>query len=90
MPAIEILSNAPAKGIRTSLLLLSLLTLIWRVSDLIEEAIVGTPKMTMGTWFITGVDAAVIQIVIIAVLSCIVFIAYSHMRQTFIAESKCP
>ena len=90
MPVIEILSGAAAKGTRTKLLFLSLLALIWRLSDLIEEAITGTPKMSMGTWVITGGDAVVVQIVIVGVLGCIVFIAYSHMRQKFTPGSKDP
>jgi hypothetical protein len=90
MPVIEILSGAAAKGTRTTLLLLSLLTLLWRLSDLVEEAITGTPKMSMGTWLITGGDAVVVQIVIVGVLGCVVFIAYSHMRQEFTPESKDP
>jgi hypothetical protein len=90
MPVIEILSGAAAKGTRTTLLLLSLLTLLWRLSDLVEEAITGTPKMSMGTWLITGGDAVVVQIVIVGVLGCVVFIAYSHMRQEFTAGSKDP
>jgi hypothetical protein len=90
MPVIEILSGAAAKANRTTLLFLSLLALIWRLSDLIEEAITGTPKMSMGTWVITGGDAAVVQIVIVGVLGCIVLIAYSHMRQKFPPGSKDP
>jgi hypothetical protein len=90
MPVIEILSGAAAKGTSTKLFLLSLLTLLWRLSDLVEEAITGTPKMSMGTWLITDGDAVVLQIVIVGVLGCIVFIAYSHMRQEFTPGSKDP
>jgi hypothetical protein len=81
MPVIETLSRAATKGTRTKLVFLSALTLIWRLSDLVEEAITGTPKMSMGTWLITGGDALVTQIVIIAVLACTVFISYGHMRR---------
>jgi hypothetical protein len=90
MPVIEILSGAAAKGTRTKLLFLSLLALIWRLSDLVEEAITGTPKMSMGTWIITGVNAVVVQLVIVGVLACIVFIAYRHMRREFTPGSKGP
>ena len=90
MPVVEILSGAAAKRTRTKLLFLSLLALIWRLSDLVEEAITGTPKMSMGTWIITGVNAVVVQLVIVGVLACIVFIAYRHMRQEFTPESKDP
>ena len=81
MPVIEIFSRAATKGTRTKLVFLSALTLIWRLSDLVEEAITETPKMSMGTWLITGDDALVTQIVIIAVLACTVFISYGHMRR---------
>jgi hypothetical protein len=94
MSVIKMLSDADAdaaaKRTRTALLLLSLLTLIWRLSDLIEEAITGTPKMSMGTWLITGGDAVVVQIVIVGTLGCIVFTAYSHMRQESTSGSKAP
>ena len=88
MAIIEILSAAAAKATRTTLLFLSLLTLIWRLSDLVEEAIAGTPKMSMGRWLITGCDAAVVQIVIVGVLARIVFVTYSHIRQEFPPGSK--
>jgi hypothetical protein len=90
MPVIEILSRAAAKGARTAFLFLSLLTLIWRLSDLVEEAITRTPKMSVGTWVITGVDAVVVQLVIVGALGCIVFTSYSHMRQEFTPGSKHP
>ena len=90
MPVIKILSGAAARGIRRTLLFLSLLALIWRLSDLIEEAISGAPKMSMGTWLITGGDAVAAQIAIVGVLGCIVFIAYSHMRQESRPESRDP
>jgi hypothetical protein len=90
MSVIEMLSGAAAKGSRAKVLFLSLLTLIWRASDLVEEAITRTPKMSMGKWHLTGSDAVVVQIVIIGVLTCIVFIAYRHMRQEFTPESKKP
>jgi len=90
MPVVEILSGAAARGKRTTLLSLSLLALIWRLSDLVEEATAGTPKMSMGIWIITDGAAVVVQIVIVCVLACIVFIAYSHMRQESTPESKDP
>jgi hypothetical protein len=90
MPVIEILSGAAAKGTRTKLLLLSLLTLLWRLSDLVEEAITGTPKMSMGTWLITGRDAVAVQIAIVGILGCIVFVAYSQMREEITPGSKDP
>jgi hypothetical protein len=86
MPVIKILSNAAAKGRCPKLLALSLLTLIWRLSDLFEEVITGTPGMSIGTWLITGGDALVTQIVIIVVLACTVFICYCHMRQEHTPE----
>lgn len=90
MPVVKILSGAAARGIRSTLLFLSLLALIWRLSDLVEEAITGTPKMSMGTWIITGGDAVAVQIVIVGVLGCMVFIAYNHMRQETTPGSKDP
>jgi hypothetical protein len=81
MPVIGKVSNAAARRIRTTLLALSLPVLVWRLTDFIEEAIARSPKMSMGTWVITGGDALVTQIVIIAVLACTVFISYGHMRR---------
>jgi hypothetical protein len=81
MTVIERLSRAAARGTRAKFLFLSLLTLIWRMSDLVDEATSGTPKMSLGTWLITGSDAVAVQIVIVGFLVCIVFIAYTHMRQ---------
>jgi hypothetical protein len=81
MPVIEKVSSAAARRIRTTLLFLSLPLLVWRLTDFIEEAITRSPGMSMGTWLITGGDALVTQIVIIAVLACTVFISYSHMQR---------
>lgn len=81
MHIIETLFGAAAISTRTKVLFLSILALIWRLSDFIEEAITGTLKMSMGTWIITGVHAEVVQLVIVGVLACIVFIAYRDMPQ---------
>jgi hypothetical protein len=81
MPVTKTLSRAAARGARAKFLFLSLLTLIWRLSDLLDEAIAGTPKMSLGPWLITGGDALVAQIVIIAVLAGTVFFSYGHMRR---------
>ncbi|MEH6611282.1 MAG: hypothetical protein V7696_18060 [Halioglobus sp.] len=90
MPVIEKVSGAAARRIRAALLFLWLLLLIWRLFDLVEEAITGTLKMSIGTWGITGVDAGVVQLVIVGALGCIVFIAYSHTRQELSPGSKDP
>ena len=81
MPVIEKVSSAAARTIRTTLLFLSLPVLVWRLTDFIEEVIARSPKMSIGTWGITGGDALVTQIVIIAVLACTVFISYRHMQR---------
>jgi hypothetical protein len=81
MPVIEKVSNAAARRLRTTLLFLSLPVLVWRLTDFIEEAIARSPKMSMGTWVITGGDALVTQIAIIAVLACSVFVSYGHMQR---------
>jgi hypothetical protein len=81
MTVIERLSRAAARGTRAKFLLLSLVTLIWRMSDLADEAISGTPKMSLATWHITGGDAVAVQIVLVGVLASTVFAAYNHMRQ---------
>jgi len=81
MPVIEKTSSAAARRIRTTLLFLSLPVLVWRLTDFIEEAIAQSPKMSMGTWVITGGDALVTQIVIITFLACTVFVSYGHMRR---------
>ena len=90
MPVIEKVCGAASRRIRTTLLFLSLPVLIWRLSDLVEEAITGTLKMSIGTWVITGGDAVVVQLVIIGALGCFVFIVYTHMRQEFTPGSKDP
>jgi hypothetical protein len=90
MSVIKMLSGAAARGNRTKFLFLSLLALLWRLSDLAEEAITGTLKMSMGTWIITGGHAVVVQLVIVGVLACIVFIAHRHMRQESTPEPKDP
>ncbi|MFT6956421.1 MAG: hypothetical protein ACJAYC_001425 [Halieaceae bacterium] len=61
MPVIEKESGAATKRTRATRLFLSLLVMIWRLLDLVEEAITRTPKMSIGTWGITGVDAVVVQ-----------------------------
>ena len=81
MPVIEKVSSAAARIIRTTLLFLSLPVLVWRLTDFIEEVIARSPKMSIGTWVITGGDALVTQIVIIAVLACSVFLYYRHMQR---------
>ncbi|MFT7266331.1 MAG: hypothetical protein ACI9A2_004422 [Halioglobus sp.] len=86
MSVIEILSGAVAKRTKAEALFLSLLMLVWRASDLLEEVITGTPKMSIGKWHITGTDAVVVQIVIIGFLGCICFIAYCHMHQDVTPE----
>jgi len=73
MSVIKILIAAGAKGTRLSALLLSLLTLTWRLADLTEEAIAWNPQMSMGTWRIAGCDAAVLQIIIVGVLIAIFY-----------------
>ena len=59
-----------------------LLTLVWRLIDLFDEAINGATKMSLGKWGLEGYDALLTQSVIIGILLQLVFqIRKSHISR---------
>ena len=59
-----------------------LLTLVWRLIDLFDEAINGATKMSLGKWGLEGYDALLAQSVIIGILLQLVFqIRKSHISR---------
>jgi len=59
-----------------------LLTLVWRLIDLFDEAINGATKMSLGKWGLEGYDALLAQSVIIGILLQLVF----QMRKSHISR----
>ena len=58
--------NIPIKIV---IYLLASLALVWRLSDLVEEVSVGTIKMSMGPYHLSGNDALLAQVIIIGFLA---------------------
>jgi hypothetical protein len=74
--------------IKITIFLGSLSALIWRLSDLVEEASVGAVKMSMGAYHISGNGAILVQVLIIGVLAFMVFITYKNILQACTYRSQ--
>ena len=73
---------------KITIFLISLPALIWRLSDLVEEATVGAVKMSMGTYHISGNGAILAQALIIGLLTFMVFITHKNVLQAFSDRSQ--
>ena len=75
-------------SIRIIIFLSSLLALIWRLLDLVDEASLGAVKMSMGAYHISGIGAILVQVLIIGVLAFMVFITHKNILQACSHRSK--
>ncbi len=69
--------------IKIAIYLISLLLLVWRLSDLVEEGSVGAVKMSMGAYHISGNGAILVQTIIIGLLAFMVFITHKNLLRAF-------
>jgi len=82
------LAGAIKVPIKITIFLGSLPTLIWRLSDLVQEASVGAVKMSMGAYHISGNGAILVQVLIIGVLAFMVFITHKNILQACTYRSQ--
>ena len=75
-------------SIRIIIFLSSLLALIWRLLDLVDEASLGDVKMSMGAYHISGNGALLVQVLIIGVLAFMVFITHKNILQACTYRSQ--
>ena len=74
--------------IKIAIYLISLLLLVWRLSDLVEEAAVGAIKMSMGPYEVSGNDAILTQVLIIVFLAFVVLIARKNILHAYPHSSQ--
>ena len=65
--------------IKVTILIISLLAIIWRLSDFVEDVSAGAVKMIMGAYHVHGNGAILAQLLIIGLLALVVFITLKNI-----------